>query len=98
MDTGARHLRVCPADRFRRYRAGARAGNKHCPGFCQSTLAGGGQGQGNISQIGTLDWTEQFRMVYRPPDEKDSRHLEQRDLIWHGYLPTRVFHGRGQID
>jgi uncharacterized membrane-anchored protein len=56
------------------------------------------EAEGNISQIGTLDWTEQFRMVYRPPDEKNSRHLEQRDLIWHGYLPTRVFHGRGQID
>ena len=52
----------------------------------------------NVSQIGALDWTEQFRMVYRPPDEKECRHLEQSDLIWHGYLPTRIFHGRGQID
>ena len=53
---------------------------------------------GKVSQIGTLDWTEQFRMVYRPPDEKDCLHLERRDLIWHGYLPSRVFHGRGRID
>jgi uncharacterized membrane-anchored protein len=51
-----------------------------------------------VSRIGALDWTEQFRMVYRPPDEKECRHLEQKDLIWHGYLPTRIFHGRGQID
>ncbi len=51
-----------------------------------------------VSQIGALDWTEQFRMVYRPPREEDIRHLEHRDLIWHGYLPSRVFHGRGQID
>ncbi len=49
-------------------------------------------------QIGTLDWSEQFRIVYRPPDEATSRHLSQRDLIWHGYLATRVFHGRGNID
>ncbi len=51
-----------------------------------------------VSQIGALDWTEQFRIVYRPPDERECRHLEQGDLIWHGYLPTRIFHGRGQID
>jgi uncharacterized membrane-anchored protein len=51
-----------------------------------------------VSQIGALDWTEQFRIVYRPPGEEETRHLEQRDLIWHGNLPSRVFHGRGQID
>ncbi len=51
-----------------------------------------------IWQIGSLDFTEQFRLVYRPPDEAATRHLSQRDIIWHGYLPTRVFHGRGQID
>jgi uncharacterized membrane-anchored protein len=53
---------------------------------------------GDVSEIGTLEWTEQFRIVYRPPDAKDCRHLAQRDLIWHGYMPSRVFHGRGQID
>jgi len=51
-----------------------------------------------VSQIGTLEWSEQFRVVYRPPNEKDCRHLEQRDQIWHGHMPSRVFHGRGQID
>ena len=53
---------------------------------------------GNVTEIGPLDWSEQFRLVYRPPDEKDCRHLAQRELIWHGYLPSRVFHGRGRID
>ncbi len=49
-------------------------------------------------EIGTLDWSEQFRLIYRPPDEAACRHLEDRDLIWHGYLPSRAFHGRGRID
>lgn len=53
---------------------------------------------GKICQIGALDWSEQFRMVYRPPSAKDCQHLEQRDLVWHGVLASRVFHGRGQID
>jgi hypothetical protein len=53
---------------------------------------------GKVSEIGSLDWSEQFRIVYRPPNASDCLHLAQRDLIWHGYLPSRVFHGRGQID
>jgi hypothetical protein len=53
---------------------------------------------GIISQIGTLVRSEQFRLVYRPPDEDNCLHQEQSDLIWHGYLASGVFHGRGQID
>lgn len=53
---------------------------------------------GKARQLGTLDWSEQFRMIYRPPNDKDCLHLAQRGLIWHGYLASRVFHGRGQID
>jgi uncharacterized membrane-anchored protein len=49
-------------------------------------------------EIGTLDWSERFRLVYRPPAEAACRQLENRDLIWHGYLPSRAFHGRGRID
>jgi uncharacterized membrane-anchored protein len=49
-------------------------------------------------EIGTLAWSERFRLVYRPPDEASCRHLTDRDLIWHGYMPSRAFHGRGQID
>ena len=56
------------------------------------------EADGKIQQIGTLDFTEQFRLVYRPPDKAASGHLSQRDIIWHGYMPSRVFHGRGQID
>ncbi len=50
------------------------------------------------AEIGTLDWSERFRLIYRPPGEDACRHLENRDLIWHGYLPSRAFHGRGRID
>jgi len=49
-------------------------------------------------EIGTADWSERFRLVYRPPAEAECRHLENSDLIWHGYLPSRAFHGRGRID
>ena len=49
-------------------------------------------------EIGTLDLSERFRLIYRPPDEAACHHLEDRDLIWHGYLPSRAFHGRGRID
>jgi hypothetical protein len=49
-------------------------------------------------EIGTLDWSERFRLIYRPPPGAACRHLEHRDLIWHGYLPSRAFHGRGRID
>jgi uncharacterized membrane-anchored protein len=51
-----------------------------------------------VRQIGTLDRSEQFRIVYRPPDAEQCRYLNRPDLIWHGHLPSRVFHGRGQID
>jgi hypothetical protein len=53
---------------------------------------------GLSSQIGALEWSEQFRLVYRPPQPEECRHLQQRNLIWHGYLSSRVFHGRGQVD
>ena len=53
---------------------------------------------GHTRQIGALPLSEQFRLVYRPPDAADCRHLHQRDLIWHGSLASRVFHGRGQVD
>lgn len=49
-------------------------------------------------EIGTLDWSERFRLVYRPPSEAACRNLADRDLIWHGHLPSRAFHGRGRID
>jgi uncharacterized membrane-anchored protein len=51
-----------------------------------------------VKQIGTLDLSEQFRIVYRPPAEEQCRHLSRQDIIWHGHLASRVFHGRGNID
>jgi uncharacterized membrane-anchored protein len=53
---------------------------------------------GSPVEIGTLDWSEQFRLIYRPPDQTACSHLENSDIIWHGYLPSRAFHGRGRID
>lgn len=52
----------------------------------------------DVREIGMLEWSEQFRIVYRPPNESDCQHLAKQELIRHGYLPSRVFHGRGQID
>jgi uncharacterized membrane-anchored protein len=56
------------------------------------------EADGQIKQIGALDGSEQFRLVYRPPDEAASQYLSQKDIIWHGHMPSRVFHGRGNID
>jgi uncharacterized membrane-anchored protein len=56
------------------------------------------KGKDKVKQIGALARTEQFRIVYRPPNEEQSQHLSRKDIIWHGDLPSRVFHGRGQID
>jgi hypothetical protein len=56
------------------------------------------EADGEIKQIGTLDGSEKFRLVYRPPDEAASQYLSRKDIIWHGYMPSRVFHGRGNID
>ena len=56
------------------------------------------KGKEKVKQIGTLERTEQFRIVYRPPNEEQSQHLSQKDMVWHGYLSSRMFHGRGQID
>ncbi|MDF1592767.1 MAG: GDYXXLXY domain-containing protein [Desulfobacterales bacterium] len=51
-----------------------------------------------VKEIGRLEWSEQFRLVYRPPDQTACRYLENSEIIWHGYLPSRAFHGRGNID
>jgi hypothetical protein len=52
----------------------------------------------NVRQIGTLDRTEQFRIVYRPPGDEQCRLMSRQGIIWHGYLPSRAFRGLGQID
>jgi hypothetical protein len=34
----------------------------------------------------------------RPPEPEECGHLQKREVICHGYLPSRVFRGRGQVD
>lgn len=47
--------------------------------------------------VGTLS-NENFRLYYRPPPAQAVQHLAQKDLIWHGHMPSRAFNGRGRID
>lgn len=55
--------------------------------------------QNHISvETGTLPWNERFRIVYRPPAAAASAALRNASLIWHGRLPSRAFHGAGNID
>jgi uncharacterized membrane-anchored protein len=51
-----------------------------------------------LVETGTLDWNGRFRLVYRPPSSVASSHLRDAAGIWHGQLPSRAFHGRGNID
>jgi len=49
-------------------------------------------------ETGTLPWSERFRIVYRPPSPEDCRSLLNKEFIWHGHLPSRAFHGMGNVD
>jgi len=51
-----------------------------------------------LVETGALDWNERFRIVYRPPSTEALASLKDAGLIWHGHLPSRAFHGRGNID
>ncbi len=51
-----------------------------------------------LVETGTLEWNERFRIVYKPPSTEASASLKDAALIWHGRLPSRAFHGRGNID
>ena len=51
-----------------------------------------------LVETGTLDGNERFRIVYRPPFPEATSQLKDSALIWHGHLPSRAFHGRGNID
>lgn len=50
------------------------------------------------TEIGTLAWTEMFRLVYAPPSPEACQGLKDKDIIWHGELPSRAFHGQGNVD
>lgn len=41
---------------------------------------------------------ERFRIVYRPPSEKQCSRLKLKEKIWHGYLPSSSFNSSGWID
>jgi uncharacterized membrane-anchored protein len=47
--------------------------------------------------IANMGWGNNFRLVYRPPSKDECKHLDNADLIWHGYLRSRSF-GGGRID
>ncbi len=51
-----------------------------------------------LTETGALDWSERFRLVYLPPTAVAAAHLKDAAIIWHGRLPSRAFHGRGNID
>jgi hypothetical protein len=45
-----------------------------------------------------LEWNERFRLFYQPPTAETTAQLKDGAAIWHGRLPSRAFHGRGNID
>ena len=49
-------------------------------------------------EIGSLNRSEMFRIVHRPPSPESCVGLQNAQLIYHGALPSRAFHGRGTID
>jgi len=51
-----------------------------------------------LTETGTLEWGERFRIVYHPPSKESSAHLKDAAAVWHGRLPSRAFHGRGNVD
>jgi uncharacterized membrane-anchored protein len=51
-----------------------------------------------LTETGTLQWNERFRIVYLTPSAEATARLKDAGIIWHGRLPSRAFHGRGNID
>lgn len=45
--------------------------------------------------IGTLEWNQRYRILYRAPQISVP---PGQTPVWQGELPSRAFHGRGQID
>lgn len=54
--------------------------------------------KGALSETGELQWNERFRIIYQPPSAEATALLKDAGIIWHGRLPSRAFHGRGNID
>ncbi len=51
-----------------------------------------------LTETGALPWNERFRLVYHPPAALATARLHDAAVIWHGRLPSRAFHGRGNVD
>ncbi len=51
-----------------------------------------------LTETGALDWNERFRIIYQPPSAEAAGQLKDAGIVWHGRLPSRAFHGRGNID
>ena len=47
---------------------------------------------------GLSNWSEQFRLCYRPPAREEYRQLRHAAIIWHGSLPSRAFTGGERVD
>jgi len=51
-----------------------------------------------LTETGVLQSSERFRIIYRPPSAETTAFLKEAAIIWHGHLPSRAFHGSGNID
>lgn len=51
-----------------------------------------------LTETGVLQMNERFRIIYRPPSAGTTASLKDAAIIWHGHLPSRAFHGSGNID
>ena len=51
-----------------------------------------------LTETGVLPLNERFRIIYHPPSAGVTAFLNNAAIIWHGRLPSRAFHGRGNID
>jgi uncharacterized membrane-anchored protein len=53
---------------------------------------------GEIKEIGTFGFSEQFRLVYQSPSRTDIDALNNNTEVWSGELPSRAFYASGRID
>jgi uncharacterized membrane-anchored protein len=53
---------------------------------------------GKNIEVCELDPNGMFRIVYIPPSDNECQHLKDKNLIWHGHLPSQAFNASGRID
>ena len=49
---------------------------------------------GKLVSIDSLQWNQQFRIIYRPPQVESPDGVD----VWRGYLPSPSFNGGGRVD